>query len=399
VGACPKFRHQSRLDTLKENLAMQESRRNLLVGVFVLVGIGALGTLVILFGQAPTWILRVNTYPIYVHFEQVAGVREGTLVTAKGIQIGRVDKVGLLTEQELIERGPAGLGEEHERVGQKVKVGEESGVSVRLAIFQKFQIPVGSKAVTTEPVLGQGRPPIEIIPGPEEAEALPPGGAIVGTVRRGLESFLPGTTITTLETTARQIGGAAEALTPVLDEMRVLLQERAPELVDAPGGPQGNISSAVARMDSAIKHFNDVLGDPNVKSQVRLTVDNVHVMSERGVVVMDDLQKAAADAREVMQDARRFVSRAEETLGTVDTRVTDVAQQLRDSLDRVDVFLDSLNGITSNMAKGEGTIGQLLVNEKLYEALTLTAQRLSLAVEDFRALIAEWRQGKIRIAL
>ena len=55
---------------------MEEQRRNLLVGLFVLVGIVAACTLIVLFGQAPTWIMHGDTYPLHVHFDEITGVRE-----------------------------------------------------------------------------------------------------------------------------------------------------------------------------------------------------------------------------------------------------------------------------------------------------------------------------------
>ena len=79
---------------------MEEGRRNLTVGIFVLCGLLALGILIIQFGRGPTWLVQGSTYAIHVHFDEVSGVRAGNLVTAKGIKIGSVDSVELLTPRE-----------------------------------------------------------------------------------------------------------------------------------------------------------------------------------------------------------------------------------------------------------------------------------------------------------
>jgi methyl-accepting chemotaxis protein len=178
-----------------------------------------------------------------------------------------------------------------------------------------------------------------------------------------------------------------------------LLQARSPAAVDSAGGPQGNISSAVARLDASLKHFNDVLGDGQVKSQIRDTVANVHDMSEKGKKVMDDLQVAAGDARNVMSDVREFVAKADRTVDNIDGRVTDLGRTMTDSFDRADRFLDYLNSVGQQITSGQGNLGRLLMDTKLYEAATITAERLSQAVDEFRALVAEWRQGKVRVAL
>ena len=43
--------------------------------------------------------------------------------------------------------------------------------------------------------------------------------------------------------------------------------------------------------------------------------------------------------------------------------------------------------------------GQLVMDAKLYESLVITADRLTLALDDFRSLIAEWRKGGVKIGL
>lgn len=370
---------------------MEEGRRNLLVGVFVLLGLGALGTLIVLFGRGPTWLLRGRTYPLNVQFSQVTGIRPGTLVIAKGITIGRVQEVGLVPAGAPPATGPAGAGQ--------ILVGRDAGVNVVLAIKQEYLIPEGSQAQTTEPMLGQGRPPIEIIPGPVSERTLSPGATLRGDVRRALDAIFPEEVSSTFQTAARQIGDAAEALTPVLDEVKDLIEKRAPQAVDLPGGPQGNLSSAVARLDSSFKHFNEVLGDPATKSHLREAVANVREISERGKKVVADLELATGDARQVMTDAREFVAKADSTLTNLDARITDLARATTGTLDRADTFLDSLNIVGRQISSGEGNLGRLVMDGKLYEAMLLTAERLSMAVEEFRALVAEWREGKVRVAL
>jgi ABC-type transporter Mla subunit MlaD len=373
---------------------MEEGRRNLTVGIFVLCGLLALAILIVQFGRGPTWLMQGSTYPIHVRFPEVSGIRAGNLVTAMGIKIGSVDSVELLTPSERAESAPATPGSKEQRL-----VSQGAGVDVVLAIDKRYLIPAGSSAQAVEPMLGQGRPPVEIIPGPSGAPPLAAGASIEGKIRRAIESIFPSGVVNTFQTTARQIGDAAEALTPVLDEMKGLLEKRSPFAVDQPGGPQGNFSSAVARLDASLKHFNEVLGDEKVKSQLRLTVSNVEEMSERGKKVMTDLENAAGQAKDVMTDARQFIGKADQALANVDGRVNELSRGLMETLDRADRFMDYLNTIGQQITSGQGNLGQLVMDSKLYEAMTTTAERLSLAVEEFRALIAEWRQGKIKVAL
>lgn len=356
---------------------MAEGRRNLMVGVFVLAGVAALATLIVLFGRGPTWLVRGGTYPVYVRFDHAGGIREGTLVTVQGITIGRVEGVDVADLKRL-----------------------DAGVEVLVAIESQYVLPQGATAQTTEPVLGQGRPPIELlVRGLEGQPPLQAGASITGVTRSAIDTIFPPGIVATFDTTARQIGDAADALTPVLEELEALLAARSPSDVDRPGGLQGNLTTALSRLDALLKHFNEVLGDPAVKSQLRDAIANLHAMSDKGTKVMSDLEAAAGDGRELMADARQLVSRADQTLITVDTRVTEVAQASVNGLDKIDQFMDHLNVIGAQVSSGQGNVGRLLMDSKLYEALQITVERLSLTVEEFRALIAEWRAGKIRVAL
>jgi ABC-type transporter Mla subunit MlaD len=355
---------------------MDEGRRNLWVGIFVLFGLLALGTLIVMFGQGPTAVMGRGMYGLKIHFDEVSDIREGNLVIVKGIVIGRVVGVGLMDPAQF-----------------------DAGVIVNVAIQEEFQIPEGSRALSTEPVLGQGRPPIEILPGAADAPPLAAGATIEGTVVSAIDTIFPKGVVTTFDSTARQIGNAAEALTPVLEELRVLLEQRDPSAVDASATLEGNLSTAVARLDASLAHFNEVLGDPAVKSQLREAVANVHEMSEQGKRAMTSIEAASKDGQALIADTREFVSRADGAIGNVEDELRQTTMALRASLGRIDNLLDDFAAITQQVRQGDGNVGRLVMDDRLYESLLVTAQQLTLAVDDFRELIAEWREGGLRVGL
>ncbi len=363
---------------------MEETRRNLIVGLFVLIGLAGLGTLIILFGRGPTWLTQGGTYPMTVRFDHGEGIRTGSLVTLNGITIGRVQSV---------------------EVADLDRPGE--GVYVRVTIEEPYKLPLGTTAETTEPVLGQGRPPIRMVPPSKEELALLPEGAdrwlaagseITGINRGAIETFFPPDVVDQFTLTARQIGDAADALTPVLAEVEKILEERTPGEVDA-GTIQGNLSSALARLDHSLAHFNEVLGDPEVRSQLRDSISNLHEMTERGTAVMEDVELAAKDSRGLIEDTRTFVGNANDTLARVDTRVTELSRATLDSLERADTLLDNLNAVGEQVRKGEGTVGRFIMDDELYESLLFTIQRLARATEEFEALLKQWREDKVRIGM
>lgn len=70
-----------------------QRRRNMIVGVFVVVGVFALVWLIFKFGDLPTAVTRMSSFEVYVQFPTAPGVQTDTPVRFCGYQIGRVTKV------------------------------------------------------------------------------------------------------------------------------------------------------------------------------------------------------------------------------------------------------------------------------------------------------------------
>jgi ABC-type transporter Mla subunit MlaD len=275
-------------------------------------------------------------------------------------------------------------------------------VEVRAIISKQFEnrIPRNSSAIATEPAFGQGRPPIEITPGDPKTGMLAAGDRILDAQTKGvIESLLPQDIRFTFEKATAQVGEAAEALTPVLTDMHDLLARRSPSEVDRIGGPQGNLASAVARIDAAAKHLNEVLGDPAVKSQLRETIANAHKMSEDGKVFTANLRASSEKVDEVVERVQTVAAKAETTVDRLDSEVTTLARDARGFLERATRLAETANEMAAAIQQGEGTLGRLLRDTKLYESMVLTFQRVAQAMEEFRLMVVDWRdKGKIRVA-
>jgi len=70
-----------------------QRRRNLVVGIFVIVAICALGWLIFKFGELPTIVTRVGSFQVNVQFPTAPGVQKETPIRFCGYQIGSVTKV------------------------------------------------------------------------------------------------------------------------------------------------------------------------------------------------------------------------------------------------------------------------------------------------------------------
>lgn len=76
---------------------MERSKVNVAVGIFVVLGILALAYLSIRLGKVP--ILAGNEYMLTADFPSVGGLKAGSSVEIAGVEIGRVDSIGLADYQ------------------------------------------------------------------------------------------------------------------------------------------------------------------------------------------------------------------------------------------------------------------------------------------------------------
>ena len=82
-----------------------QHRNNFIVGAFVVLGAAAFFWLVFMFGDMPMAVTRLNSFPVYVHFESAPGIQKSTSVQYCGYHIGRV---AVVTPPQLRE-GPDGV--------------------------------------------------------------------------------------------------------------------------------------------------------------------------------------------------------------------------------------------------------------------------------------------------
>src|SRR5207249_11399215 len=76
---------------------MEHSRVNIAVGIFVLLGLLAMGYLSVQLGRVS--FLGVRVYVVTVDFPSVGGLKAGSNVEIAGVEIGRVEKIGLVDYQ------------------------------------------------------------------------------------------------------------------------------------------------------------------------------------------------------------------------------------------------------------------------------------------------------------
>jgi len=341
---------------------MNDFGKNLIVGVFVLAGLIALGAMIVIFGEAPYAL--TPSYIVTMQFPAAGPVRPDDPVFLNGIEIGQVKSIQPLPDIR-------------------------KGVKVVCTINAKYRIPVDAVPLLREQTLALGKPAIRINVGPDNAqESLPTDdtGVLKGEVAGGIAELIPKSTIQDLQNAGRALTRLAQALEPVAHDLHELLKPTLVEEVDAttqPDKPLANVSTVVQRFDLAIKNFNRVMGDPENQRNLAVMTKNFRIVSERGLVLADRLVGLA--------------ERVDKLATSADDRLKRLSRALTDNSDKLSKLLVRLSKAADLLNSPKGSWGKFVNDPELYESLTLTTRRLQLALEDLRGLLRQWQEKGIKI--
>lgn len=238
---------------------MKENERGLefKVGMFVFVGLAALGALVVQFGRIGEGFK--SNYNLTVNFPDASGLLKGSDVLMAGAKIGRVSG------------------------GPRLNPGGD-GVLVPLRIYDFVNIPVGSKfLVGSSGLLGDRYVTIWMPPAGERKESLHHDAMISGTRETGMDDLT-------------REGG---------------------ELVKDLRGTVANINNTVTRLNeqtlsqtnmdnlkASLEHLKETTTSLSESSQ------NINGVIEKAGNTMDSARKSAEDLQLVMADARKTVQTA-----------------------------------------------------------------------------------------
>ena len=98
---------------------MERSRVNIAVGIFVVIGIVAFGYLSIKLGRVS--FLGATGYVVIADFPSIGGLKPGSTVEIAGVEIGRVEAIGLADYQARVTL----------RINGGVKLQEDSIASIK----------------------------------------------------------------------------------------------------------------------------------------------------------------------------------------------------------------------------------------------------------------------------
>lgn len=263
----------------------------------------------------------------YAVYENVGGLNVGSVVTFKGFKVGVIESI-----------------EFSDDLGSKV--------IVTFFIDKDFRIPKNSKAQIFNADLF-GSKGLRINPS-ESKEYYIPGDTIVSSVE-----------VSMIDEIANNLGplkNKTEELVVTIDTAiriinRLILNNE--DNLNTTIANIGKISSDFTVVSSSLKNM---MSQPNGKLQL--------IISD-----LESLSSTLKDNEPQLTNAIKNLSNISDSL---------VASNLKSTILNTSVMVKNLNEITQKINNGEGTMGQLIVNDSLYNSLEDLSNKLNFLVEDIQ---------------
>jgi hypothetical protein len=118
-------------------------------------------------------------------------------------------------------------------------------------------------------------------------------------------------------------------------------------------------------------------------------------MTTDGRSAFADLRETSATLR---TDAARIAGRTEQAIENFSARADQLAEAAIPVLDETARTAANLRVLSDNVMQGKGTLGRMVTDDRLYETMVLSLERITEAVDSLRRLFFHFEQ-KGRIGL
>ena len=313
------------------------------VGILILSALGLLAAFILVMGG----INFQPTYSILVEFDNPGGVQTGAPVKIAGVKVGKIDEISF--------QG----GRIEESTGRRLPL-----VRMKVNLEKRYQESIRENAlfyVTTQGVLGEQFLAIE--PGSSDAPILTESSKPV----RGLDpprlDMLLAESYELLHGAVTAVRENKQELSETFTSLRTTLKATSTLL----NSNQDRLDRILANVENATVEGNELLDNPKIEK----IIDNVDSVSTRVAAetpaLLADTRVVLADGKVAVANTRRFTdSIANEEQAAKIKKVVDDTSTL---LSKANATASDAQYMVSQMRKGRGSVGALLMDEQLFDDL------------------------------
>ena len=316
-----------------------QRRRNVIVGVFVIAAACALVWLIFKFGDLPSTVGGLRSFDVLVQFPSAPGVQKDTPVRFCGYQIGRVAKV----------TAP--------RVRRDLNTGLEYHQTVAVLSIHKQYNNIPSNVEVKLMTRGLGSSYIELVVDPATVPAPP--------------------------------------LDPNVPESKflfdgLLLQGSSGQTSEFfPAESQKKLDDLVNDLRMLIHNTNDIIGDPNNKQNVSNALANLSEATHQATQTMEKVEQTVGEFK-------KLAATGTSTLKSADAGIEKLIIAMLDASEGLGKTVAELRVIVGNVSDGQGTVGKLVNDGRLYENLVDATNQLQVLLQKLSLLTEQVKQEGFR---
>jgi len=148
-----------------------------------------------------------------------------------------------------------------------------------------------------------------------------------------------------------------------------------------PEESQKKLDDLITGIKALVDHTNQIVGDTENKANLKAALANLAQASQQTTETLREFQETAAAGRTAFQDMGRLTN------------------SLVSASDKLGEVMTHIEHITEKINSGEGTVGKLINDGRLYEQLLEDSRQLDLILKDIKSFVAESKEKGIPLKL
>ena len=333
---------------------VKQKRRNIVVGLFVIIAIIALIWLLFKFQDLPMFVSNIDSYEVYIQFPTAPGIQQDTPVQFCGYQIGTVTRV-----QAPEIRKDLRTGEKYYQIVVILSINRHYNTIPSNVEVKMMMRGLGSSYIEFKQ--RPGMPLTRLVSDDPNSVYLYQGALLQGSTGMTSE-FFP-------EESQEKLSELIDGITTLVDNANKIIGNNS---------NQTNLETTLANLTS-------------VTEQAKSTLKAIEKLADSGTETLahtnTKMDEIVTTANDTSKDIREFVNTGTDLLKKTDERSDKVASAVIDTVEELGKASAQLRLIMEKINSGQGSAAKFLNDPMLYNKLVKDTEQLDEVLTTLKELV------------